>query len=200
MYRRLATVVSIVASLSLSGAPRALADEARGDNIVSVHNDSDGSVRTRATTSVAQNPGPSVLNANEAFAYASCTDCRTVAAAVQVLVVEGPTSDYEPANVAVALNENCLRCQTFAFARQVVLTPGLHIEIGDDAEEQIGFIQSRIRSAAAASSVPFEELTAQLDDLTEQLVSVVQGEIDRAGTTASRDDDRRVEKHDQDED
>jgi len=197
MYRRFATVVSIVASLTLAGAPRALAGDvgAGANNVVYVRNLVTGAVLTRARTSVAHDPGPTVANDNEALAYASCTDCRTVAAAVQVVLVEGPTTDFRPTNVAVALNENCLRCATFAFARQVVLSPGTHVEIGEAAEEQIEGIQARIR-AVAASSESFPDMTVDLDGLTEQLVAVVQGEVQRAGTTAGRDEDRRVDQHD----
>ena len=197
MYRRFATVVSIVASLTLAGAPRALAGDggAGANNVVYVRNQVNGASLTRARASVAHDPGPTVANDNEAVAYASCTDCRTVAAAVQIVLVEGPTNDFRPTNVALALNEGCVRCATFAFARQVVLSPGTHVEIGEQAEVQIQGIQGQI-SAVAASAESFPDMTADLDGLTEQLVAVVQGEVQRAGTTAERDEDRRVDEHD----
>jgi putative peptide zinc metalloprotease protein len=197
LYRRFATIVSIVASLTVAGASPAFAGDQGGgaNNVVNVRNQDDGAWRTRAKTSVDHDRGPTVANENQAFAYASCTDCRTVAAAVQVILVEGPTDDFRPVNVAVALNENCLRCATFAFARQVVLTPGRRVEIGDDAEGQIERIQGRIRNVAG-SSESFPQMTADLDSLTEQLVAVVQGEVDRAGTWSDRKDDRRVDEHD----
>jgi putative peptide zinc metalloprotease protein len=195
--RRLAAVFSIVASLSLAGAPRALAgDEGAGaNNVVVVRNLEDGAARVRTRAAVAHDPGPTVANDNEAFAYAGCSDCRTVAAAVQVVLVEGPTDDYRPVNAALALNENCVRCATFAYANQVVLQPGHHVEIGDDAEAQIESIQGRIRWVAA-SSEDFPQMSADLDSLTEQLVDVVQGEVRHAGTTAQRSDDRRVDERD----
>jgi putative peptide zinc metalloprotease protein len=197
MYRRFAALISIVASFTLAGAPRAVAgDEGAGaNNVVYLRNQVDGAALTRARTSVAHDPGPTVANDNEAVAYASCTDCRTVAAAVQVVLIEGPANDVRPTNVALALNENCLRCATFAFARQVVLSPRTHVEIGDAAEAQIQDVQSQIRGVAASSET-FPEMTADLDALTEQLVAVVQGEVQRAGTAADRTDDRRVDEHD----
>jgi len=197
MYRRFAAAFGIVASLTLAGAPRALAgDEGAGaNNVVSLRNTESGEILTRARVSVAHDPGPPVANENEAFAYASCTDCRTVAAAIQVVLVEGPTNDFQPVNAAVAVNENCVRCATFAYARQVVLSPRTHVEIGDEAEEQIQYLQGRIRSVTRSSEA-FPQMSADLDSLTNQLVAVVQGEIQRAGTTAERSDDRKVDQHD----
>lgn len=197
MYRRFAALAALAASLTMVGAPRALADEdgSVANNVVSVRNQEDGASRIRARTSVAHDSGPTVANDNEAFAFASCTDCRTVAAAVQVVLVEGVADDVRPTNFALALNENCLRCATFAYAHQVVLTPGQRVDIGERAQDQIGEIQRQIRTVAG-SDEPFPQMNADLDSLTDQLVAVVQGEVQRAGTSAGRNDDRRVDEHD----
>jgi len=197
LYRRNAVLVSIVSALTLAGGTTAFAgDEGAGaNNVVSVRNLEDGARQIRTRTSVAHDPGPTVANDNEAFAYASCTDCRTVAAAVQVVLVEGPMNESRPVNAALAVNENCLRCATFAYANQVVLQAGRHVEIGDEAEERIEAIEGRIRSVAASSET-FLEMSTDLDGLTQQLVAVVQGEVQRAGTTAARIDDRRVDERD----
>jgi len=195
MHRRIAVMVSIIASLSLAGAPQAFASGTGGaDNIVVAQNQTTGALVARAKTSVAHDPGPTVANVNQAYAHASCTDCRTVAVAVQVVLVEGPTTDFRPTNVALALNENCLRCATFAFARQEVLSPGRHIEFSDSAKRAISQIQAQI-SRVASSSETFDLMTADLDNLTQQLLAVVQGEVQRAGTTAAGTDNRKVDVH-----
>ncbi len=161
---------------------------------VSAQNQKSGALVARAKTSVAHDPGPTVTNVNQAYAHATCTDCRTVAVAVQVVLVEGPTTDFRPTNVALALNENCLRCATFAFARQEVLSPGRHIEISDSAKGAIKQIQAQI-SRVASSSETFDLMTSDLDNLTQQLVAVVQGEVGRTGTTAQDDGHRQVDEH-----
>ncbi len=195
MHRRIAVMVAMIASLSILGAPQAFADGAGGaDNIVSVQNQTNSSLAARAKTSVAHDPGPTVANVNQAYAHASCTDCRTVAVAVQVVLVEGPTTDFRPTNVALALNENCLRCATFAFARQEVLSPGRHIEISDPAQRAIKQIQAQV-SRVASSSETFPQMTADLDNLTQQLVAVVQGEVQRSGTPAADTEGRQVDEH-----
>jgi len=195
MHRRIAVMVGIIASISMAGAPHALALNSGGaNNIVSVQNATTGASMARAKTSVAHDPGPTVANTNQAYAHATCTDCRTVAVAVQVVLVEGPTTDFRPTNVALALNENCLRCATFAFARQEVLSPGRHIEISEHAESAIKTIQAQI-SHVASSSETFDVMTTDLDNLTQQLVAVVQGEVQRTGATAAPDDHRQVDQH-----
>ncbi len=196
MHRRIAVVISIIATVTMAGPPRAVAGETSGgaNNIVSVQNVTTGSLLAKARTSLVHDAGPTVANDNEAYAHASCTDCRTVAVAVQVVLVEGATTDFRPTNVALALNENCLRCATFAFARQEVLNPGRHVEIGETAEHQIETIEAQIQGVAV-SPEPFDQMTAHLDSLTQQLVAVVQGEVQRAGTTAENNDHREVDEH-----
>src|SRR5438046_9496154 len=120
MWRRMATAV-LVAVTGLVGAPHAaLADDAGGgNNVVMVVNHEDGALRSRARAAVAQDPGPTVANQNIAVAQATCTGCRTAAAAVQVIIQDGTATDVQPANAAIALNENCNFCQTFAYANHV---------------------------------------------------------------------------------
>lgn len=191
----MAVLVSVGA---LTGPNAAIADSENsrsGDNVVSVENYRDDSLRVRSRTSVAHARGDTVANQNVASAYASCTDCRTVAAAVQVVIVEGRPSDFRPLNLAVALNENCLRCQTFAYSRQVVLSPSTRVSFSDDAEDAIEEINEQIKEVAR-SQRSFAKMTADLDHLTEQLASVVRGEIQRAGTTVDEDDRRQVDEDD----
>ena len=188
----------VVALAVVLGTPAAHADDGvRGaaNNVVNVVNRTDGNTRVQARTAVPEVDTPTVDNTNVASAYASCTDCRTVAVAVQVVLVEGPVTDFEPGNAAVALNENCLRCQTFAYARQEVLSPGAPVNIGDDAAAAIRDLQGRIQDVAS-SDEGFAQMSADLDGLTDQLVSVLQAEIDRAGTTAEHHHDRRVDEKD----
>ncbi|MFZ6005591.1 MAG: hypothetical protein ACOYXM_16835 [Actinomycetota bacterium] len=58
---------------------------------------------------------------NEAYALASCSDCRTTAIAFQLVLVVGDHDMVAPRNHAVAQNVRCLRCDTRALAVQLVL-------------------------------------------------------------------------------
>ena len=69
-----------------------------------------------------------MLNVNEAHAYASCSNCVTVAVAFQVVLIMDDAHVVVPQNLAVAANYECYRCITAAIASQLVLsveeTPG----------------------------------------------------------------------------
>ncbi len=56
----------------------------------------------------------SVLNTNEAFAFASCTECAAVAVGFQVVLVLGQANIVVPRNLAAAVNYNCVSCVTYA--------------------------------------------------------------------------------------
>ncbi|MFP5308998.1 MAG: hypothetical protein ACLGIR_05410 [Actinomycetes bacterium] len=66
--------------------------------------------------------GAAVPHRNEAWAVASCVDCRTVAVAFQAVLVVGSSDVVTPVNLAVATNERCTRCRTHAVATQYVAT------------------------------------------------------------------------------
>lgn len=147
MARVRVTVLAVLMSVGVLAGPNpALAHSegsGRQDNVVSLENHRDNSLLARSRVAVAHAPGDTVANQNVASSYASCTDCRTVGAAIQVVIVEGRPTDVRPVNLGVALNENCLRCQTYAYARQVVLSAGMRVELSDDAEEAVEASLSR---------------------------------------------------------
>ncbi len=59
---------------------------------------------------------PVVENQNAAVAYASCSDCRTVAIAIQIVFIAGDADVVSPENVAIAINDGCMACETLAAA------------------------------------------------------------------------------------
>ncbi|MEY2455416.1 MAG: putative peptide zinc metalloprotease protein [Acidimicrobiaceae bacterium] len=162
-------------------------------NKVFVQNTSDGATRVKAKAMVAEDRGPTVAPENAATAYASCTDCRTVAVAVQVVIVVGPASDSRPTNSAIAVNYQCLRCQTFAYANQVLVNAADEVELSDAAERRLGELRQEI-ARVASSSETFDQMSADLDGLTQQMVTVVQDEVNRAGAGSDRHDERDVEQ------
>ena len=58
---------------------------------------------------------------NIAFAQGKCTDCQTIAVAVQVIVYKRGATNVQPQNVALAANVGCTRCVTIARAIQYVI-------------------------------------------------------------------------------
>lgn len=198
LRRKMATAVLAVAMLA--GMPMGVAG-ADGDlnqesnNVVVVRNFFDGRTIERAKVGLARTGGSKVNNQNIADARASCTDCRTVAVATQVVVVEGTPSDVQPVNAAIAINENCLRCETYAYARQSLIQSDRRVKIRDSAESRVESLADRI-DEVSESGIGFPEMTAQLDSLFEEMVAVVRAEVERNGTDSYRTDRRRVDEDD----
>jgi putative peptide zinc metalloprotease protein len=92
-----------------------------GRNVVRVDNDHDGRFRARGNAELDRIRGDDVSPANIAEAHAQCTDCQTIAVAVQVAVYRRGAPVIAPVNRAVALNIECTRCVTVARAIQYVI-------------------------------------------------------------------------------
>jgi putative peptide zinc metalloprotease protein len=58
---------------------------------------------------------------NAAVAYSRCNSCQTTAIAIEIVLVHGPTKNMSPQNAAIAVNESCTLCDTFASAYQFVI-------------------------------------------------------------------------------
>lgn len=154
-------------------------------NHVQVLNRQDGQLRTKGKIAVAEESDGVVDNTNTALALASCTDCRTAAAAIQVIILETQASDVQPGNAAVAVNAGCLRCMTFAYAHQVMLSPFHPVTISDAARGQLKELDRRLDALLAVPDTPFDVLDQQLDALAAQVESVVQAEIDRSAAAVA---------------
>ena len=101
---------------------------AQGDNQAAAYNTTDGSTKYDVAFALVWATGDEVLNVNEAHAYASCSNCVTVAVAFQVVLIMDDAHVVVPQNLAVSANYQCYRCITAALASQLVLsvekTPG----------------------------------------------------------------------------
>ncbi|MBV9098973.1 MAG: hypothetical protein JO079_13045 [Frankiaceae bacterium] len=62
------------------------------------------------------------LNRNEAYAFASCTGCKAVAVAFQVVLLVGDVHVVAPQNIAAAVGYHCVACVTQALATQLVVS------------------------------------------------------------------------------
>ena len=191
--RRTAVALTILATVVSFGHPALAEDEIGGNNVVQVNNERDGAWKTRAKSSVEQEPGPSIVNENVALARASCTDCRTVAVAVQAIIVEGPVDDFRPGNAAVAFNESCVRCMTYAYARQEVLYADGPVVLDGEAKDRYQAVKAQL-DAVADSGLSFDEMTVELDHLAVELVAALRGAIEESGHHATERADRKVER------
>jgi cell division septation protein DedD len=152
------------------------------NNEVVVINTVDSRFAHRARVGFARVTGQEAHNQNAAAATSSCNDCRTVAVAAQAVVVQRTdASDISPRNFAVAVNADCVRCETFAAAYQLVFTTDGLVRFAPGAEQKMAELEGRIRSVAGNEGLSFAELEARIDALVEQTWAVVKTELESVG-------------------
>ena len=109
--------------------------------------------------------GDELRSANVARADSTdCTDCRTVAVAVQAVLVKGSPHTASPTNAAIAINENCVSCTTYAFAYQYVLATEDRVVLTRRGRREVTAIQERIYDAAHSDLAP-DDLNLRLREL-----------------------------------
>jgi putative peptide zinc metalloprotease protein len=114
-----------------------------------------------------------VLNTNEAYAFASCADCVTVAVAFQVVVIVGDADVIVPQNLAGAVNYECFDCITAAIASQLVVT----VDSMPGAEQQVALADIWDQVGAFADSIPtlpLAEVLTRLEAYKAEIVSVLE--------------------------
>ena len=108
-------------------------------------NTKDGSNLFKLAFSIRQISSGPVVPDNTAVAYANCTSCQTVAIAIQLVFVTAPSNYVAPTNAAVAVNELCNLCQTFAAAVQYVVNVPGPVHFNDNGRELLKTIQDELR-------------------------------------------------------
>jgi hypothetical protein len=89
-----------------------------GKNEVRVVNYGDERMKIRGNIDFNRIPGPNVEPVNLAYATSSCTDCQTIAVALQINLISRTATRIAPQNAAIAINQQCTRCVTVARALQ----------------------------------------------------------------------------------
>jgi putative peptide zinc metalloprotease protein len=144
----------------------------KGDNQALAVNTTDGSVRYDVSFSLVWADGDTALNKNEAYAFARCTGCTTVAVAFQVVLVAGSVDVVVPQNLSAAVNYGCVQCVTEALATQLVVSvPG---PLSDDAAKRLAAVWDELRAfGSQIQDVPLAELQSRLDAYEKQILGIV---------------------------
>ena len=101
MKRRIVMFIAvIVAAVGFSIARPQLAQAQGGDNTAVAVNTKDGSSIFKVAFAIRHVMSDVVDQSNAAVAVSSCTDCQTVAVAIEIVLVESNASTVEPKNVA----------------------------------------------------------------------------------------------------
>src|SRR5438132_10580313 len=193
---RRTVAVAVVAGLLLAAGAAAPAETGGGggpSNVVVVVNTKDNSTKTKSSSQVAHDMTDVVDNGNAAVAESSCTGCRTVAVAVQIVLVERDANVVTPVNLAMALNVNCTDCQTMAAAYQDVVSTGGPVHFTQQGEQDMSDIRAQIRDLVDSSSLSLWDLKAQLDAEVQQLWGVVDTELVQAGNPFTDERHKKVD-------
>ena len=151
-----------------------------GDNVAVAISTKDGSSRFKVSFRIVRTTDDVIDSGNIAFAFASCEQCRSVAIAFQVVLVGGEPSTVIPENYAIALNFECIDCETLASAYQFVLGTDGNVHFSAEGNRVLSEIRRAIQSLAS-SDLPVEELQAELDLLAADLRQVLAEELVASG-------------------
>lgn len=144
-----------------------------GDNQALAVNTTDGTAQYDVAISLVWvASGDQALNKNEAYAFASCSDCASVAIAFQVVLVLGDNHVAAPENLAGAVNSDCVNCLTYALAKQLFVT--LDGPLSADAQAQLDAVWSQLAAYAGhIESVPLAEVDDQLQSFSDQILAII---------------------------
>jgi putative peptide zinc metalloprotease protein len=176
--RGAAAAMSAAIAVVAAASPAA----ARGDdNHVFVGNDRDGASRGHARAEIRFDRDGVVDNENVAVALASCVDCRTLAIALQGVVVVVPPSQVTPRNEATAVNVECESCLTGAFARQVVVQVDGPVELTDAGHQRFAALRRELHAIVhGLSTLDVATLNARVSAAEDELVAILTTELERA--------------------
>jgi putative peptide zinc metalloprotease protein len=175
--RRIATLWAVALAGALLVSPAFAAPAAAEDNTAVAVNTKDGSSVFKFAFSIKKVADDVVDPTNAAVAYASCTDCETVAVAIQVVLVSGDPEVVAPENVAIAFNENCTLCETLAMAYQFVFSTGDEpVHFTNEGKERLKEIKKAFKELQKAD-LPIEEVEARVRVLAQQINDVVSNEM-----------------------
>lgn len=116
------------------------------DNVAVAANTKDGKAVYAIRLKIVQTGKDVVDPTNAAVAVASCTDCTTVAIALEGVLVYGDPAVFAPENLALALNVECTNCQTLASAYQTVVQRSTRVRITGEGRRRIAAIRKDLQS------------------------------------------------------
>jgi putative peptide zinc metalloprotease protein len=200
MIRRwlLALTISLIA-LAGATAPVAAQELTGDDNVAVAVNTQDGATVFRLAFSVRKVANGVVDQTNTAVALASCTDCQTIALAFQVVLVRGDADVVTPVNQALAYNDECVECVTYASATQIVLGFEGNVRFTAEGRQRLAALYKTLRELEdGAPTMSVAQLNDAVQSAKAELVDILSTQLalnpppDPAGesttTTTTTDD------------
>lgn len=173
MIRRLAPV--LVAAVLLGAAPAAAQD-----SVAVAVNTRDGASVFRLAFHVTRVMGDVVDQGNAAVAVSSCTECETVALAFQIVLVMGDPEIVTPTNLALAYNQDCVSCTTYASATQLVLGTDGVVRFTVEGNRRLAELRQRL-NRLRTEELTLEQLNAEVEAVQAELRDILATELLPAG-------------------
>jgi putative peptide zinc metalloprotease protein len=144
-----------------------------GDNQSMAIATRDGSVVYDVAFALVTTTKDTVLNGNEAYAFASCAHCAAVAVSFQVVLIIGDAHAIAPKNVSAAVAYNCISCLTAAMAIQLDLS--LPAAPQGSTAAQLAALWQQVRTFGKhISAYSLTEIRAQLQRYERQIEQILQ--------------------------
>jgi putative peptide zinc metalloprotease protein len=151
-----------------------------GDNQALAVNTGDGSTVYDVAFALVWADDGAVTSTNEAYALASCRDCRTVAVGFQVVLVLGQADVVVPQNLSAAVNYSCVQCLTYALAMQLVVT--LPSGLSATAMEELTALWEEIAAfGQRIQDVPLDRIQAELAAYEAAILDIIEQDAADAG-------------------
>lgn len=146
------------------------------DNVAVATNDRDGSTVYSVRLKVVLTGQDTIDSANAAVAVASCTDCTTVAIALEGVLVWGEPETVVPVNLALAYNTECDNCQTLAAAYQYVTSVDSRVRITGDGRRTIAALRQELNTLRN-SGLDIFAVQAEVDRIAGEFYQVLKNEV-----------------------
>ena len=161
---------------------------AEGDNQAAAYNTTDGAMMYDVAFALVWATGDDVRNVNEAHAYASCSNCVTVAVAFQVVLIMDNAHVAVPQNLSVAANYDCYQCITAAIASQLVLS--VEDAPGDEQQLAISDVWGRLTEfGRTITAYSLAEISTQLDAFKAEISAILNAPASTPDVTAASSPD-----------
>ncbi|MDQ1402157.1 MAG: putative peptide zinc metalloprotease protein [Actinomycetota bacterium] len=182
--RFVVSLLAVLIPLSALGMPAAHADEGSNSgntdpvNLAYAVNQTDGSSIFELAFQIVHITGDTVDPTNAAIAFSSCTGCRTVAVAIQIVIYDDNPSTFTPGNGAAAVNSACESCITIADAYQFVFAGGPDVHLSNDGRRQLKVLKRQLADLGdQVAALSPDELQARIDAIAQQILQVVSTEL-----------------------
>lgn len=139
-------------------------------------NEQNGTSVFHLSFDIARLSGANVDVSNVALAVSDCTDCQSVAIAVQIDLISPVPALLTASNTAVAANVDCELCDTLAAAFQYVVATPEPLRLTPTGRQEIHWIERALNSLGRSNEDP-ADMEAQIQVLANELSQVLSTQL-----------------------